>query len=144
MISAPTSYGELIDKITILEIKQSRMTSPHKLRHIEKELSALARIRDDAHLQGFDELNALTAALRLINQTLWDIEDAIRRCENERNFGPTFVELARSVYKENDKRAAVKRRINELLGSDLVEEKSYACEQSPSIPPSLQAPATHA
>ncbi len=73
-----------------------------------------------------EELGALTAELRGVNEALWDIEDQIRVCERDGDFGPKFVDLARSVYKNNDQRAAVKRKINELLGSRIVEEKSYA------------------
>jgi hypothetical protein len=125
MILIPASYGELIDKITILEIKKARLTSSEKIHHVEEELKALCRVRDEA-FGACDETASLTEELMRINEMLWEIEDAIRKCEAEANFGPTFVELARAVYKHNDRRSVLKRRINELLNSDIVEEKSYA------------------
>ena len=124
-ILAPTSFGELIDKITILEIKRVRIAEPEKRRNVENELAALCRIRDAA-VHEDDTVRTLTEELLHINEALWDIEDAIRRCESAVDFGADFVSLARSVYKQNDRRSAVKRRINEALGSDLIEEKSYA------------------
>ncbi len=117
--------GELIDKITILEIKTERIGDAAKLANVRTELDVLNRTRDGA-LPASGELDKLTAELRAVNATLWEVEDRIRECERERDFGGRFVELARSVYRHNDRRAALKRRINELLGSRLVEEKSYA------------------
>ena len=117
--------GELIDKITILEIKAARIEDPEKLRNVETELKALCAARDRTIL-ATERLGHLTAELRAVNESLWDIEDAIRRCEQSGDFGPQFVELARSVYKDNDHRAELKRQINVLLGSGLIEEKSYA------------------
>ena len=117
--------GELIDKITILEIKLERMTDPDKLANVKVEWEVLTASRD-AHATPSDELAALTTELKTINEALWVIEDDIRDCERDKDFGDKFIELARAVYKTNDKRAAVKRQINELLGSSLVEEKSYA------------------
>jgi hypothetical protein len=125
MISAPTSVGELIDKITILEIKKSRITSRDKLKHVEDELAVLCRVRDES-IQKTEMVSVLADELLRINETLWEIEDAIRKCESEADFGQTFIELARSVYKQNDKRSLVKRRLNEILSSDIIEEKSYA------------------
>ncbi|MBV9122006.1 MAG: tetratricopeptide repeat protein, partial [Planctomycetes bacterium] len=119
------SPGELIDKITILEIKSERMTDADKLRHVRLELAALTAARDRV-LARSEELQRLTAELRAVNEKLWDIEDAIRACERRQDFGPHFTELARSVYRNNDQRAAWKRRINDLLGSRLVEEKAYS------------------
>ena len=116
--------GELIDKITILEIKKARITDAAKLHNIGVELAILTDARD-RRIQGSPELDRLTAELKTINEALWQIEDDIRDCERHRDFGPRFIELARSVYRENDRRAAVKRQINELLGSKIVEEKSY-------------------
>ena len=116
--------GELIDKITILQIKSERITDADKLRNVRVELEVLETARDGAMAAG-DELDALTAQLKQVNEALWEIEDGIRDCERERDFGPKFVELARSVYHSNDRRAALKRQINELLGSKLLEEKSY-------------------
>lgn len=124
MILIPASYGELIDKITILEIKKARLTSGEKVRHVEEELTALCRVRDEA-LASSAETVSLADELMHINERLWEIEDAIRKCEAEADFGPTFVELARAVYKHNDRRSILKRRINELLNSEIVEEKSY-------------------
>jgi len=117
--------GELIDRITILEIKSERIGDPCKLRNVSVELDVLNKARDEA-LQASPELEQLTAQLKAQNETLWDIEDEIRVCERSKDFGPRFIELARSVYRANDQRAAVKRKINELLGSKLIEEKSYA------------------
>jgi hypothetical protein len=117
--------GELIDKITILEIKGQRIADPEKLRHVRAELAALTAVRDGA-LPPAPELADLTARLKAVNEALWQVEDEIRDCERRQDFGPRFVELARSVYRNNDRRAALKRAVNELLGSRLVEEKSYA------------------
>jgi hypothetical protein len=117
--------GELIDKLTILEIKQARIGDPAKLANVTTELSSLRRTRDET-IAPSPALDALTAELKRINQQLWDIEDDIRACERAQDFGPRFVALARAVYHHNDQRAASKRRINELLSSTIVEEKSYA------------------
>ena len=124
-VTVAIAPGELIDKITILEIKAERITDPEKLRHVRAELAALSEARDRSIFDG-EGLAALVAELKAINESLWDIEDEIRSCEREGDFGTEFVELARSVYETNDRRAAVKRRINERLGSEIVEEKSYA------------------
>lgn len=122
-LKIPVSWGELFDKLTILQIKQERIKDPGKLRNIDRELGELLTISaarpDDA------QLTVLVEALRRVNEELWDIEDAIRACEKNRDFGSRFVELARSVYKTNDRRAEMKYRINMLLDSELVEEKSY-------------------
>lgn len=117
--------GELIDKITILQIKLERMTDVEKLRNVRVELEVLEAARDGA-MAPTPELSSLTAQLKQVNEALWEIEDAIRDCERQQDFGPKFVELARSVYHSNDRRAALKRQVNELLGSKLIEEKSYA------------------
>jgi tetratricopeptide (TPR) repeat protein len=117
--------GELIDKITILEIKSERLSDVDKLANVRAELATLASARNDA-LPASAALAALTAELKKVNEALWEVEDDIRICERGSDFGPRFVELARSVYRHNDRRAALKRRINELLGSRLVEEKGYA------------------
>ncbi len=116
--------GELIDKITILKIKAARMTDPAKLINVKHELDVLSRARAE-NLNQSAEFDRLEEALRLVNEALWVIEDDIRACEAARDFGPKFIELARSVYIQNDKRAALKKSINELCGSSLVEEKSY-------------------
>jgi hypothetical protein len=118
------SWGELIDKYTILEIKSERIHDPAKLKNIHAELTSLAHAHERAHELSAD-LGEAEGRLKAINEQLWDIEDWIRDCERAKDFGPRFVELARSVYFRNDARAAAKREINLLLGSNLVEEKSY-------------------
>lgn len=116
--------GELIDKITILKIKADRMTDPAKLKNVNHELDVLSRAREE-NLKQSAELDRQEEALRQVNEALWVIEDDIRACEAAVDFGPKFIELARSVYIQNDKRAAIKKSINELCGSSIVEEKSY-------------------
>jgi hypothetical protein len=116
--------GELIDKITILKIKAARMSDPAKLRNVTHELEVLSRARAE-NLVESGELVRLEDELRQVNEALWVIEDDIRACEAARDFGPRFIELARSVYIQNDKRAAIKKSINALCGSSIVEEKSY-------------------
>ena len=124
-VHVPVSWGEVIDKITVLEIKSEKLTDASKLANVRKELGLLVDIRDQA-FPNHAELVKLSAELKAINQALWQIEDDIRDCERDQNFGPRFIELARAVYVTNDQRADVKRQINTALGSDLVEEKSYA------------------
>ena len=119
------SPGELVDKITILEIKAARIGDPAKLDNIHYELGKLTAVRDD-DLPASAELGRLTTDLRAINSRLWDIEDEIRICERRGQFERKFIELARAVYRTNDQHAAVKGRINRLLGARMVEEKSYA------------------
>ena len=116
--------GELIDKITILEIKLERIVDAEKLANVQHEWDVLTASLA-SHTTPSDDLTALTAELKKINETLWVIEDDIRDCERGGDFGPTFIALARAVYRTNDERACLKRAINDLLGSDLVEEKSY-------------------
>lgn len=120
----PASWGELIDKVTILEIKEAHITSPDALKNVRRELSALGEIAAEA-LSYKPEMPELKNKLTRINQMLWDIEDAIRQQEASKDFGEEFIELARSVYKTNDQRAAVKREINQLMNSTFTEEKSY-------------------
>jgi tetratricopeptide (TPR) repeat protein len=124
-ILIPGAVGELIDKITILEIKAERITDPAKLRNVTHELELLRQLRQEG---GFEstELDTLTERLKVINLALWEIEDEIRICEQHGDFGETFIRLARSVYQTNDKRAALKRDVNVLCNSSIVEEKSYA------------------
>jgi tetratricopeptide (TPR) repeat protein/post-segregation antitoxin (ccd killing protein) len=117
--------GELIDKITILEIKRERIADEAKLANVRTELDLLNAARNRA-IRSSPRLEELTAELKKTNESLWQIEDAIRVCERNQDFGPTFVDLARSVYRENDRRADLKRQINVLFGSKLIEEKSYA------------------
>ena len=120
-ISVPISLGELIDKITILEIKIVHMTGI-KLKNVGKELKLLKKILQDKNLEiDIDLINNLKA----VNNNLWVIEDNIRIKESNQEFDKEFIQLARSVYKENDKRASIKKEINQKYNSELVEEKSY-------------------
>ena len=121
----PISPGELIDKITILEIKSQRMTDAAKLHNVRTELSLLSDTWKASPFSATD-ISAEWAGLRDVNAKLWDIEDRIRDKERDGLFDAEFVELARAVYFTNDDRAAIKKQINTKLGSALVEEKSYA------------------
>jgi len=121
----PISPGELIDKITILEIKSQRMTDAAKLHNVRTELSLLSDTWR-ASPYSVTDIGAEWAALRDVNGKLWDIEDRIRDKERDGLFDAGFIELARAVYVTNDERAAIKKKINTKLGSALVEEKSYA------------------
>ncbi len=121
---APVSVGELLDKITILRIKAARIPDEAKLAHVRAELAALEAVA--AGVAPAPGLEAAVAALQATNETLWEVEDAIRLCEARGDFGPEFVRLARAVYVTNDRRAQLKREVNRLTGSALVEEKSYA------------------
>ena len=123
MIEVPVSWGELVDKITILQIKSDRMSDEAKLANVRKELRLLNQ-KLGAHAEN-GEVARLTGELYEVNAALWNIEDEIRDCENAGDFGEKFIELARSVYITNDKRAALKRDVNLVLGSGLIEEKSY-------------------
>ena len=116
--------GEMIDKITILAIKSERMSDPEKLKNVRHELQVLQTAKAE-NVTPSDELDGLEAQLKAVNEALWEIEDDIRQCEADNNFGDEFVALARSVYKQNDKRAALKKEINLLVGSAIIEEKSY-------------------
>ncbi|MFN3669257.1 MAG: DUF6165 family protein [Brevundimonas sp.] len=124
LITLPASVGELFDKITILRIKTARLTDAGQLANVRRELSELEAVA--AAVPASDELDGLVARLQAINDGLWDVEDGKRAHEREGRFDAAFIELARRVYKENDQRAAVKREINRLTGSALVEEKSHA------------------
>lgn len=123
-VRVEVSWGEMLDKVTILQIKAERMQDAAKLANVNNELTALSQERARALAQG-THIGDLEAKLKEINEALWVIEDDIRDCERNKDFGPKFIELARAVYFTNDKRAAVKREINEALGSALTEEKSY-------------------
>jgi hypothetical protein len=123
-ILAPISAGELIDKITILRVKATRIGDPVKEANVRAEL-ALLEATAARELAGSPDLERLTDELTQINAALWDIEDGKRDHERRQDFGPSFVQLARRVYIDNDRRAAVKREINALAGSEIVEEKSY-------------------
>jgi len=120
----PISPGELLDKLSILEIKAERIDDLEKSANIQREQALLEDAWDGSGLDS-EEIRALQADLKLVNEALWDIEDAIRLCEKTGNFGDRFIELARSVYITNDRRAALKKDINKALGSVIVEEKSY-------------------
>jgi hypothetical protein len=119
----PVSWGEVIDKITILEIKVARLTDNAARANVSKELDLLREIAGPAMARR--DLSALVARLKHLNETLWDIEDRIRDYERAQNFDSAFIDLARLVYRTNDERGRLKREINRTLGSGLVEEKSY-------------------
>ena len=124
IIQVPVSPGEVLDKITILEIKSERMDDPGKLANVRRELELL----QGAWLQTVDDdetVREIHAKLKSINEDLWEIEDDIRDKERAREFDERFIELARSVYVTNDQRANAKKELNVYLGSEIVEEKSY-------------------
>lgn len=123
-IQIPVSPGELIDRLTILEIKSERISDADKLANVRHELALLAAAASKAIPQR-DDMTALKAELKSVNEKLWEIEDAIRDCERRNDFGAGFIDLARAVYRTNDERAALKGRINATLGSAIREEKSY-------------------
>ncbi len=122
--SVPVSWGELLDKITILEIKRERITRAEARDNVVREYRLLRGI--GAEVLSRSGVAPLVAALKRVNEALWEIEDAIREEEAKRQFGTEFVRLARAVYQRNDERAALKREINLALESELIEEKSYA------------------
>jgi hypothetical protein len=124
-VEAPIAIGELIDKITILEIKVARFSDPTKTRNAQAELDLLVQRRERAVPQTA-ALAALAAELRMVNERIWELEDAIRDCERRADFGPDFIAAARRIYSTNDQRAAVKRRINLEFNSAIIEEKSYS------------------
>jgi len=123
-ISVPVSFGELLDKISILQIKSERINDPAKLVNIRAELSALEKTWM-AHPAGVKDIAKLRAELKDINEQLWDIEDNVRLKDKAGEFDDAFIALARSVYQKNDQRARIKKDINLALGSVYVEEKSY-------------------
>jgi hypothetical protein len=123
-IEIEVAPGELIDKLTILEIKRERIQDAEKRANVELEFAVLRSVCE-ARVRSTTSLLALRAELREVNGRLWEIEDAIRDCEKRQDFGAAFIELARAVYRTNDRRAELKREINLLLGSRLIEEKSY-------------------
>jgi len=127
-ILVPISVGELMDKITILEIKSERLKNPSQLDNVTQELAALRAVR----LGDVDRvtLDKLGAELRRVNAKLWDVEDAIRECDARGDFGQSFIDLARAVYELNDERSRLKKAINLASGSRLVEEKSYSVYHS--------------
>ena len=123
LINTPISLGELVDKISILIIKQKNITDKTKLDHVKKELDFLQKTLTNYIQQ--EEINNYLENLININSKLWKIEDDIRECERKKLFDQTFIDLARSVYFTNDERAKVKNDINKIFGSELVEVKSY-------------------
>ncbi|MFL2555753.1 MAG: DUF6165 family protein [Gammaproteobacteria bacterium] len=124
-IKIELSVGELLDKISILQIKVERINDSSKLENIKKELSVLLSLWEGSVYVNHD-LESEKNKLKLVNEELWDIEDKIREKEREQVFDKEFIELARSVYITNDKRADIKKIINSKTGSELVEEKSYS------------------
>ena len=128
-LMAPVSPGELLDKLTILEIKKERIVDPDKRVNVIREFEVLNQLWQNTSPEPERlvqlGLDAMREELKSINESLWTIEDDIRDCESNQDFGQKFIELARAVYQTNDRRAAVKKQINLALGSDLVEEKSY-------------------
>lgn len=143
LLRVPIAAGELLDKITILEIKQARLADPLKLRNVSVELTLLRQAREEALVEPA-ELPLLVAELKAVNERLWDVEDSLRQHEQDGDFGSGFIALARSVYQLNDQRALLKRRINELCGSLLVEEKSCRCypDMTPPTLPAVQFSST--
>jgi predicted nucleic acid-binding Zn-ribbon protein len=123
-LSIQISWGELFDKITILEIKEQRLLSKQSVANVRNELAALMSVAD-CTLAKRKEVAALKKQLKSINETLWEIEDKIRAKEAAQSFDQEFIQLARSVYMNNDRRGDLKRRINVLLNSTLGEEKQY-------------------
>lgn len=124
VIKVPVSFGEVLDKITILEIKSERIKDEVKVKNVRLELDELSATWDEA-VQDQSAIADLRAQLKAVNEELWEIEDDIRDQEAEQDFGSRFIELARAVYVTNDKRAAIKKDVNLALGSRFVEEKSY-------------------
>ena len=125
LVHTPVSWGELLDKITILQIKSERMTDATKLVNVRKELTELTQTVAQTTTLSL-AVESLVKDLKQINEKLWVIEDDIRECERQKDFGAKFIELARGVYFTNDERARLKKEINTAMGSALVEEKSYA------------------
>jgi hypothetical protein len=124
MLNIPISPGEFLDKLTILEIKRERMADGAKLAHVCRELELLHTVWASSCLARIEVLTLVTE-LKQINEALWEIEDRIRMKELAEIFDKEFIELARSVYRTNDRRAAIKRALNVMLNSELMEEKSY-------------------
>ncbi len=124
-ILTPISPGELLDKLTILTIKLENIIDAAKRANVQVEHTLLSKVADDG-IPKSDQITQLHGALLSVNKQLWDIEDDIRDCERAGDFGPEFIRLARAVYVTNDKRADLKKQINTALGSQIVEEKSYA------------------
>jgi hypothetical protein len=123
-VTAEISFGELIDKITILTIKSQRIADKEKLKNVRIELASLQNTCD-RFIENREDIVQLQSMLQEINQMLWDIEDAIRIKERNKEFDDEFIEIARSVYTTNDQRCAIKKQIDAILGSHITEEKSY-------------------
>ena len=123
-ILAEISAGELIDKITILEIKKEKINNEDKLKEIQKELKSLNETFDQV-IQEKDKIQDLSKKLKEVNLKLWDIEEGKRRAERDKIFDENFIKLSRKVYKSNDERAKIKLKINEILGSNIKEVKSH-------------------
>jgi len=123
-VSVPVSFGELLDKISILQIKSERMDDAGKLANVRHELATLEQAWG-AHPAARIDITVLRAELKAINEQLWELEDAIRVKEQAQSFDDDFIALARSVYRHNDERARVKKQLNLALGSGYIEEKSY-------------------
>ena len=123
-ILIPISPGELLDKITILQIKSERIADATKVANVQTELGMLEKVWNEA-VDADDQIRALTSELKSVNEALWEIEDDIRDEERNRRFGERFIELARAVYVTNDERANAKKKVNLHLNSSIVEEKSY-------------------
>lgn len=124
-VRAKISFGELVDKITILTIKKERISNPEKLKNITRELDLLLTLFNE-YIGDRSDIALLMQELKITNEVLWDIEDELRIKEHLKEFGEEFIRLARNVYVTNDKRCALKRSIDSLLDSHIVEEKSYA------------------
>mgnify|MGYP003626859530 FL=1 len=124
-IKIDAAPGELIDKITILEIKSERIDDAMKRANVTYELATLTNALNLA-VETSEQISEMSAQLKAVNERLWETEDAIRECESRQDFGQVFIDLARSVYRLNDVRADIKRSINTLLGARIIEEKSYA------------------
>lgn len=130
-LKVDVSAGEFLDKMTILEIKSERIKDEEKLRNVHKELELLRKTWVESPLSRSD-VSTQVEHLKRVNESLWDIEDLVRLKEAAHTFDGEFIQLARSVYQINDKRAAIKRELNSLLGSELMEEKSYPDYSPPS------------
>jgi hypothetical protein len=126
-VELDVSAGELVDRITILELKAQKLPDAYRS-HVARELTQACRVRDRV-LDASQPLTELTQALRAVNLELWEIEEEVRQCEHCRNFGSRFVQLARQTYLSNDRRSALKQRISVLFGDGSYEFKSYALPQ---------------
>lgn len=131
-IKAEVSAGELLDKISILEIKMERIQDKTKRRNVMTELNCLTSVRD-SELRDWNLIDDVYLQLKDVNEKLWDVEDKLRKFEQQQEFDQEFIQLARMVYFENDKRARLKRTINEKLGSEIVEEKNYVNYSQPEL-----------